>query len=46
VLEGAYSFNVTTWLTITPDIQYIIRPSGMRSIDNALLLGVLVYLTF
>jgi porin len=46
VLEGAYSFNVTTWLTITPDIQYIIRPSGMRSIDNALLAGVLVYLTF
>ena len=46
VLEGAYSFNVTTWLTITPDIQYIIRPSGMQSIDNALLAGVLVYLTF
>jgi len=46
VLEAAYSFNVTTWLTITPDIQYIIRPSGMQSIDNALLAGVLVYLTF
>ena len=46
VLEGAYSFNVTTWLTITPDIQYIIRPSGMKSIDNALVAGVLVYLTF
>jgi porin len=46
VLEAAYSFNVTTWLTITPDIQYIIRPSGMQSIDDALLAGVLVYLTF
>lgn len=46
VLEAAYSFNVTTWLTITPDIQYIIRPSGMKSIDNALLAGVLLYLTF
>jgi len=46
VLEAAYSFDVTTWLTITPDIQYIIRPSGMKSIDNALLAGVLVYLTF
>jgi hypothetical protein len=31
---------------IAPDIQYIIRPSGMQSIDNALLAGVLVYLTF
>jgi porin len=46
VLEAAYSFDVTTWLTITPDIQYVIRPSGMKSIDNALLAGVLVYLTF
>ena len=46
VLEGAYSFHVTTWLTITPDLQYIIRPSGMRSIDNAFLAGVLLYLTF
>ena len=46
VLEGAYSFNVTTWLTVTPDVQYIIRPSGMKSIDNALLAGVLLYFTF
>jgi porin len=46
VLEAAYSFNVTTWLTITPDIQYIIRPSGMQSIDNAFLAGVLLYWTF
>ena len=46
VLEGAYSFNLTTWLTITPDLQYIIRPSGMKSIDNAFLAGVLLYLTF
>lgn len=45
VLEAAYSFNVTTWLTIMPDVQYIIRPSGMKSIDNALLAGVLLYLT-
>ena len=46
VVEAAYSFNVTSWLTITPDVQYIIRPSGMRSIENALLAGVLIYLTF
>jgi len=46
VLEAAYSFNITTWLTITPDLQYIVRPSGMKSIDNAFLAGVLLYLTF
>lgn len=45
VLEAAYSFNPTTWITITPDIQYIIRPSGLRSIDNALVAGVLLYFT-
>jgi porin len=45
VLEAAYSFNITTWLTITPDLQYIVSPSGMRSIDNAFLAGVLLYLT-
>ncbi|MGD8605888.1 MAG: carbohydrate porin [Myxococcales bacterium] len=46
VLEAAYSFNLTSWLTITPDVQYIIRPSGMCSVDNAMLAGVLIYLTF
>ena len=46
VLEGAYSFNVTSWITITPDLQYIIKPNGMSSTDNAFLAGVLIYLTF
>lgn len=46
VLEVAYSFNFTTWISITPDLQYIIRPSGIGTIDNALLAGVLLYLTF
>ncbi len=46
VLEGAYSFNVSSWLTITPDLQYIIKPNGMSSTDNAFLAGVLIYLTF
>ncbi len=46
VLEVAYSFNFTTWISVTPDLQYIIRPSGMGTIDNAFLAGVLLYLTF
>jgi porin len=46
VLEAAYSFNIASWLTITPDVQYVVRPSGMSSVDNALLAGVLIYLTF
>ena len=38
--------RLTLAVPITPDIQYVIRPSGMQSIDNALLAGVLLYLTF
>lgn len=41
VLEVAYSFRPTTWITISPDLQYIIRPSGLRSIQNGLVAGVL-----
>ena len=46
VLELAYSYNLNTWISIMPDIQYVIRPGGTGTIDNALLLGALVYLTF
>jgi len=46
VLEAAYSYVWTTWISIMPDIQYVIRPGGTGAIDNALLLGALVYLTF
>ncbi|MGD8936974.1 MAG: carbohydrate porin [Thiogranum sp.] len=45
-LELAYSYNVNEGLRITPDLQYLIRPGGTGDIDNALILGVLLYLTF
>ena len=41
VFEATYSFRPTTWITISPDLQYIIRPSGLRSIPNGLVVGVL-----
>jgi porin len=40
VLEANYQITVTRWLSVTPDLQYIIRPSGSSAISNALVLGV------
>jgi porin len=45
VLSSSYTFHINDVLEITPDLQYILQPSGMSSIDNALLLGVLFYVT-
>ena len=40
VLEANYQITVTRWLSVTPDLQYIIRPSGSSAISNAFVLGV------
>lgn len=37
--EASYMFQITPWLQIGPDLQYVIRPSGTGNIDNALLPG-------
>jgi porin len=40
VLEANYQITVKRWLSVTPDLQYIIRPSGSSAISNAFVLGV------
>jgi porin len=45
-IELAYSFAVNEALSVTPDIQYLIRPGGTGEVDDALVLGVLLYVTF
>lgn len=39
VLEVTYQSQVTPWLTIQPDLQYIINPGGTRDLNNALVIG-------
>lgn len=39
VLELDYTAWVTPWLAITPDVQYILNPSGESSSKNALVIG-------
>jgi porin len=39
VIEVNHKFVLTRGISITPDIQYVIRPAGTGNIDDALLLG-------
>jgi len=46
VVEAAYSFEISGWLDVMLDLQYVVRPGGTGSIDDALIPGVLLYVTF
>ena len=46
VIEANYQVTLTNWLSITPDIQYVIRPSGSSAIKNAFVLGTQVAIIF
>jgi len=46
VIEANYQVTLTNWLSITPDIQYVIRPSGSSAIGNALVLGTQLTISF
>ncbi len=39
VLELSYIWQITPWLQLEPDIQYVIEPGGTGDIPNALVLG-------
>jgi porin len=38
-LEFTYQAQVTEWLTVQPDIQFIINPGGTQDLNNALVIG-------
>jgi porin len=40
VLEWTYEIGLAPWLTVQPDIQYIVRPGGTGDIPNAWVIGV------
>ncbi len=46
VIEANYQINLTPWLSITPDFQYVIKPRGSSSIKNAVVLGAQMSVTF
>jgi porin len=46
VIEINYQITLNGWLSITPDLQYVIRPSGSSTIKNALVLGTQMEIVF
>src|SRR5262249_20067010 len=45
VLEATYQIELTPWLSLQPDVQCVIHPSG-TNIANALVLGARTTLSF
>ncbi len=39
VIELTYQAELTPWLTVQPDLQWIIQPGGTRNLPNALVIG-------
>jgi porin len=46
VLEATYQAQITPWLIIQPDIQYIINPGGTQDLGNAFVVGGRAAITF
>ena len=46
VLEAAYHAQITPWLCVQPDVQYIVRPGASGDTPDAVLLGVRCTLQF
>ena len=46
VLEIAHRFQVTPWSYFQPDIQYVIDPGGTGDIDDAVVVGAQMGVTF
>ena len=46
VIEANYQVALVGGVSITPDLQYVIRPGGVRAVGNAFVLGAQVTLSF
>lgn len=46
VVEFTYQAQITRWLVVQPDLQYIINPGGTSDLNNAFAVGARASLTF
>jgi carbohydrate-selective porin OprB len=46
VIEMNYQITLKRWFSITPDLQYVIRPSGSSAVGNAFSLGAQTTIVF
>jgi porin len=44
--EINYGFHVTNWLTVRPNLQYVVHPGGVDKVDNALVAGLKIQSVF
>ncbi|MBA1294859.1 porin [Pseudomonas lurida] len=44
--ELNYGFHVTNWLTVRPNLQYVVQPGGVDKVDNALVAGLKIQSQF
>lgn len=46
VVELYYNARVAGWLNISPSVQYVANPGGVKGVSDAVVLGVRVQITF
>ena len=46
VVEFTYQSQITPWLVVQPDIQYLINPSGSSQLSNAFVIGARAAIIF
>jgi len=46
VFEATYQAVLTPWLSVQPNVQYIINPGGTQDLGNAFILGARAAITF
>lgn len=46
LFETLYSFALTPWMSVTPDVQYVVNPGGDRELADALRAGIRIEITF
>ena len=45
-LELNYNYNLTPWLLLRPDLQYVVHPGSSNNVNNALVVGLTTKLVF
>ena len=46
VIEANYQVTLTSWLSITPGVQYVIKPNGSGGIKDAVVIGAQLAVAF
>ncbi|WP_422775641.1 carbohydrate porin [Pseudomonas mediterranea] len=44
--EIYYGIRVTDWLTVRPNLQYVVHPGGTDHVDTALVAGIKLHTKF